>query len=74
MSRKWRRAPRAAQRNPMAAHDEQARAIAEQFPGWEAWQGLDSQWHARIVGATPPVMVHAGSPDELREQIAGRRR
>jgi hypothetical protein len=55
----------------MAAREEQIRAIAKQFPGWEAWQGLDGQWHARIVGAVPPVMVHAGSPDELCEHIRG---
>jgi hypothetical protein len=56
----------------MAARDKQIRAIAKQFPGWEPWQSLDGQWHARIPGATPPVMVHAGSPEELREQIRGR--
>jgi hypothetical protein len=55
----------------MAAREEQIRAIMEQFPGWEAWQGLDGQWHARIVGAVPPVMVHARSPRELCEQIRG---
>jgi hypothetical protein len=53
----------------MAKNDEQARAIAKEFPGWEAWQSLDSQWHARIIGAVPPVMVHSDSPDGLREQI-----
>jgi len=53
----------------MAKRDAQARAIAEEFPGWEAWQSLDSQWHARIIRANPPVMVHSGSPDGLREQI-----
>ncbi len=52
--------------------DGQASAIAEEFPGWEAWQSLDGQWHARVVGAVPPFMVHADSPDSLREQIRGR--
>jgi hypothetical protein len=28
-----------------------------EFEGWEAWQGIDHLWHARIRGATPPVMV-----------------
>ena len=56
----------------MAERDRQIMAIAGQFPGWEAWQGLDGQWHARIVGAIPPVMVHAESADELRGQIRGR--
>ena len=31
--------------------------IEAEFPGWEAWQGIDRLWHARIRGATPPVMV-----------------
>ena len=48
----------------------QAAAIAEEFPGWEAWAGLvNGLWHARIVGAVPPVMVHAESADGIREQI-----
>jgi hypothetical protein len=48
----------------------QAAAIAEEFPGWEAWAGLiNGLWHARIVGAVPPVMVHAETADGIREQI-----
>jgi hypothetical protein len=57
----------------MAARDAQIRAIGNEFPGWEAWQGLiNGLWHARQVGSTPPVMVHGESPDDLREQIRGR--
>jgi hypothetical protein len=56
----------------MAERDRQIGAIAEQFPGWEAWQSLDGRWHARIVGAVPPVMVHGESAGDLREQIRGR--
>jgi predicted amidohydrolase len=26
-------------------------------------------WHARIRGATPPVMVHGENPVDLRDQI-----
>ena len=58
--------------DPMAERDRQIKALAEQFPGWEAWQSLDRRWHARIVGAIPPVMVHGDSADDLREQIRGR--
>jgi len=57
--------------DPIAGRDRQIRAIAGQFPGWEAWQSQDGQWHARIVGATPPVMVHGESADEVREKIRG---
>ena len=51
-------------------NNKQAAAIADEFPGWEAWVGLiNGLWHARIVGAVPPVMVHAESADGIREQI-----
>ncbi|HTS99459.1 MAG TPA: hypothetical protein VMI33_22855 [Streptosporangiaceae bacterium] len=43
--------------------------IAGEFPGWEAWQGIDRMWHARIRGATPPVMVHGEDLVDLRDQI-----
>ena len=43
--------------------------IAGEFPGWEAWQGIDRMWHARIRGATPPVMVHGENLVDLRDQI-----
>jgi hypothetical protein len=46
-----------------------AAEIADEFPGWEAWQGIDRLWHARIRGATPPVMVHGEDLTDLREQI-----
>jgi hypothetical protein len=46
-----------------------AAQIAGEFPGWEAWQGIDRMWHARIRGATPPVMVHGEDLLDLRDQI-----
>ena len=46
-----------------------AAQIADEFPGWEAWQGIDRLWHARIRGATPPVMVHGEDLVDLRDQI-----
>jgi hypothetical protein len=27
-----------------------AESIADEFPGWEAWQGIDQLWHARVRG------------------------
>jgi hypothetical protein len=48
---------------------EHAQAIAAEFPAWEAWQGIDRLWHARIRGATPPVMVHGEDLVDLRDQI-----
>lgn len=46
-------------------------SLATQFPAWEAWQGLDRLWHARIRGAVPPVMVHGEDLVDLRDQIHG---
>jgi hypothetical protein len=45
------------------------KSIETEFPGWEAWQGVDRRWHARIRGATLPVMVHDDDLVGLREEI-----
>jgi hypothetical protein len=50
------------------APDDTAR-IAGEFPDWEAWQGIDRMWHARIRGSFPPVMVHGEDLVDLRDQI-----
>jgi broad specificity phosphatase PhoE len=44
-------------------------SIEAEFPGWEAWQGVDWLWHARIRGATPAVMVHGEDLVDLRDQV-----
>jgi hypothetical protein len=44
-------------------------SIEAGFPGWEAWQGIEGLWHARIRGATPPVMVHGEDLVDLRDQL-----
>jgi hypothetical protein len=46
-------------------------SLAAEFPAWEAWQGIDCMWHARIKGAVPPVMVHGEDLVDLRDQIRG---
>jgi|HubBroStandDraft_6_1064221.scaffolds.fasta_scaffold68606_6 hypothetical protein len=43
--------------------------IEKEFPGWEAWEGVDRRWHARIRGAVPPVMVHGEGLVDLRDQV-----
>lgn len=43
--------------------------IAGEFPDWEAWQGIDRLWHARIRGSIPSVMVHGEDLVDLRDQI-----
>jgi hypothetical protein len=52
--------------------EEQARAFAEERPGWEAWQDIDGGWHARLKGATPPDMVHGETLDEISSQLDDR--
>jgi hypothetical protein len=44
-------------------------SIADEFPDWEPWQGIEGLWHARIRGATPPVMVTGEDLMDLRDQI-----
>ena len=48
----------------------EASNIMGDYPGWEVWTSLNGQWHARLKGAVPPVMVHDDSPAEIRAQIA----
>jgi hypothetical protein len=57
---------------PLATPEDHARAICEEFPGWEAWQSFNGLWHARIIGSIPPVMVHADTAYEIRDQIRGK--
>lgn len=49
--------------------EQQAAAIAGEFPGWLAWVGLNNVWHARLAGATPPRMVHGDTAQDVSEQI-----
>lgn len=54
----------------MNEHEQsEAAAIAEEFPGWEAWCGLNMLWHARKLGSVPIVMVHGNNPGDIRDQI-----
>ena len=55
--------------DPSGDRADETAKIAGEFPAWEAWQGIDRMWHARIRGATPPVMVHGEDLVDLRDQI-----
>ncbi len=46
--------------------------VAQRWPRWEAWQGINLLWHARIKGATPPVMVHGEEVQDLMDEIQRR--
>jgi hypothetical protein len=43
--------------------------VEDEFPDWEAFQGVDRRWHARIRGAEAPLMVHDDDLLGLREEI-----
>jgi hypothetical protein len=43
--------------------------VAARFSRWEPWHGIDGLYHARIRGATPPVMVRGESPEDLMHEI-----
>ncbi len=49
---------------------QQREAFAQRHPGWEMWQSIKGgQWHARLVGSQPILMVHDDTPEGLSEQI-----
>jgi hypothetical protein len=49
----------------------EAAVIAAEFPGWEAWVGVDNLWHARQKGTerTPENRVTGEDPEDLRDMI-----
>jgi hypothetical protein len=48
-----------------------AAAFSEKHPGWQAWQSLRAgQWHARLIGSEPILMLHDDSLEGLSQQIA----
>jgi len=49
--------------------DAELAKLAQKFPGWDCWFGIDCLWHARLRGAMPPVMVRGEDPQELSDQI-----
>ena len=56
----------ATSRNPTKAE------LEAEFEGWECWEGMDKLWHARVKGATPPIMVWGENTVDLRDQIKRR--
>lgn len=46
-----------------------AEDIAAEFPGWNAWRGVNQLWYARLVMSSPPVVLHGQDLVDLRDQI-----
>jgi hypothetical protein len=45
-------------------------AYASEFPHWYVWRGVAGHYYARVPRSSPPRVVRALSPEELREEIA----
>jgi hypothetical protein len=44
--------------------------LAEEFPGpWRVWRRGDGVLCAWLVGTKPPLLLRAGTVDELREAV-----
>lgn len=51
----------------------QARAVEADHPGWHAWRGVgETGWYARRERSSPPVVLNATTPEDLRAAIAAR--
>jgi hypothetical protein len=45
--------------------------VAREFPGWECWRGIAGLLYARKMLSSPPVVIRAEGPQDLRDQIRG---
>jgi hypothetical protein len=46
------------------------RAYAPEFPDWYVWRGVAGHYYARIPRSSPPRVVRAQNPQDLRDAIA----
>ena len=60
--------------NGIEREQAEAAKIEREFPGWTAWVGVDSMWHARQTGVvvSPDNLVTGEDAVDLRDQIRGR--
>ena len=49
--------------------DAELAKLAQRFPAWDCWFGIDCLWYARRRGALPPVMVRGEDAQDLGDQI-----
>ena len=45
------------------------RAYAREFPQWYVWRGVAGHYYARVPRSSPPRVVRALNPEDLREEI-----
>jgi hypothetical protein len=53
--------------------EEERAKLADEFPRWHVWR-WNGLIYARLLQASPPVVVRAASAEDLRELIEGRGR
>jgi len=46
------------------------RVYAAEFPHWYVWRGVAGHYYARIPMSSPPRVVRAQNPEDLRDAIA----
>lgn len=42
---------------------------AREFPQWYVWRGVVGHYYARVPRSSPPRVVRALSPEDLRDEI-----
>lgn len=45
--------------------------VAAEFPAWHLWRGIAGLCYARRMLSSPPVVLRAEDPTDLRDQING---
>ena len=49
------------------------RAYAREFPQWYVWRGVAGHYYARVPRSSPPRVVRALNPEDLREDMPARK-
>jgi hypothetical protein len=55
--------------SPAGAAEPTLDDIAREYPRWHCWHGISGLYYARLIGASPPVIVRGEDPMDLRDEI-----
>jgi hypothetical protein len=50
-------------------YEPSSQALAEEFPSWHFWEGVNDKHYARLLKSSPPVVRYAPDLQSLRDQI-----
>jgi hypothetical protein len=42
---------------------------AREFPYWYVWRGVAGHYYARVPRSSPPIVVRAMTPEDLRDEV-----